>query len=206
MAQSLPWALAFLVILMAVVAPSRALALEFPQLWQTDLASFLETSATVADLHGDGRDEVLVAGREELFARDGHGRKLWGWRTKTRFMTYPAVLARPGHPSLIYVADTGGVFTCLDGNGKEVWQAQLNGPSSWSASVVCDLDGDGNAEVIQTDETGTVWAFAALTGQPLWQAKVKGIPVSPSVGDLDGDGKPEIVVATGDGCPHGDPG
>ncbi len=198
-APPLPWRLFFLAILMAVVAQYRVPALEFPQLWQTDLASFLETSATVADLHGAGRDEVLVAGREELFARDGHGKALWGWRTKTRFMTYPAVLARPGQPSLIYVADTGGVLTCLDGNGQEVWHAQLKGPSSWSASVVCDLDGDGNAEVIQTDETGTVWAFAAVTGKPLWQAKVKGIPVSPSVGDLDGDGKPEIVVATGEG-------
>jgi len=186
-------------VLLATAAASRAAELKFPQLWQTDLESFLETAATVADINGEGRDEVLVAGREELFARDGHGKKLWGWRTKTRFMTYPAVLVRPGQPSLIYVADTGGMFTCLDGNGKEVWHAQLKAGSSWSASVVCDLDGDGNAEVIQTDEAGTVWAFVAPTGKPLWQTKIKGIPVSPSVGDLDGDGKPEIVVATGDG-------
>ncbi len=186
-------------ILLATVTAGRAAELKFPQLWQTDLESFLETSATVADINGEGREEVLVAGREELFARDGHGKKLWGWRTKTRFMTYPAVLARPGQPSLIYVADTGGVLTCLDGNGKEVWHAQLKAGSSWSASVVCDLDGDGNAEVIQTDEAGTVWAFAATTGKPFWQTKIKGIPVSPAVGDLDGDGKPEIVVATGEG-------
>ena len=186
-------------VLLATVAASRAAELKFPQLWQTDLESLLETSATVADFRGNGRDEVLVAGREELFARDGHGKKLWGWQTQTRFMTYPAVLARPGQPSLIYVADFGEVLTCLDGDGKEVWHAQLKGPSSWSASVVCDLDGDGNAEVIQTDEAGTVWAFAATTGKPLWQAKVKGIPVSPAVGDLDGDGKSEIVLATGNG-------
>ncbi len=186
-------------VLLAAAAASRAAELKFPQLWQTDLESFLETAATVADINGEGRDEVLVAGREELFARNGHGKKLWGWRTKSRFMTYPAVLARPGQPSLIYVADTGGVFTCLDGNGKEVWHVQLKAGSSWSASVVCDLDGDGNFEVIQTDGTGTVWAFAALTGKPIWQTTIKGIPVSPAVGDLDGDGKPEIVVATGEG-------
>jgi len=189
----------FLAALLAVTASAFAAELKFPLLWQTDLESFLESAATVADINGDGRDEVLVAGREELFARDGHGKSLWGWRTKTRFMTYPAVLARLGQSSLIYLADTGGLLTCLDGTGKEVWHAQLKGPSSWSAAVVCDLDGDGNAEVIQTDETGAVWAFAATTGKPLWQTKVKGIPVSPSVGDLDGDGKPEIAVATGDG-------
>lgn len=188
-----------LALLLATGIASQAAELKLPPVWKTDLESFLETSATVADFRGNGREEVLVAGREEVFARDGSGQALWGWRTKTRFMTYPAVLTRPGQASLIYVADTGGVLTCLDGSGKEVWHAQLNGPSSWSAAVVCDLDGDGNVEVIQTDEKGTVWTFEALTGKPLWQAKVKGIPVSPSVGDLDGDGKPEIVVATGDG-------
>ena len=142
----------------------------------------------------------MIAGREELFALDGQGKLLWHWRTKGRFMTYPAVLVRPGQPSLIYAADNAGLFTCLDGAGKEVWHAQLNGPSSWSASVLCDLESDGNFEVIQTDETGAVWAFAALTGQVVLQTRIKGIPVSPAVGDLDGDGKPEIVVATGDGA------
>jgi len=173
--------------------------IKFPILWQTNLQTFLESAATVADLSGDGHERTIVAGREELFAIEDKGRTLWRWRTKGRFMTYPAVLARPGQPSLIYAADNSGLFTCLDGTGKMVWQAQLNGPSSWSASVVCDLNGDGDFEVIQTDESGMVSAFAALTGKLLWKTKIKGIPVSPAVGDLDGDGKLEIVVATGEG-------
>src|SRR4051812_30515582 len=154
--------------------------LKFPVLWQTNLQTFLESAATVADLSGDGRENTIVAGREELFAIEDKGKTLWRWRTKGRFMTYPAVLARPGQPSLIYSADNSGLFTCLDGTGKIVWQAQLNGPSSWSASVVCDLNADGEFEVIQTDESGTVSAFAALTGKLLWKTKIKGIPVSPA--------------------------
>lgn len=186
-------------ILLLLAAASRAAELEFPLLWQTDLQMFLESSGLIADLKGDGPEEAVIAGREDLFALDGQGKVLWRWRTKGRFMTYPAVLVRPPQASLIYAADNSGLLTCLEGTGKEVWHAQLNGPSSWSASAVCDLKGDGNADVIQTDETGTVWAFAALTGKVLWQTKLKGIPVSPAVGDLDGDGKPEIVVATGQG-------
>ncbi len=188
-----------IIVLLASVTSSRAAEIRLPNLWQTDLESFLESAGIIADLDGDGRERALIAGREELFALDGKGKVLWHWRTKGRFMTYPAVLVRPGRPSLLYEADNAGLFTCLDGGGKEVWHAQLKGPSSWSASVVCDLEGDGNFEVIQTDETGTVWAFAALTGKPLWQTKLRGIPVSPAAGDLDGDGKAEIVVATGEG-------
>ena len=186
-------------VLLATAAAGRAAELKFPLLWQTDLQSFLESSGLVADLRGDGCEEAVIAGREDLFALDGHGKVLWRWRCKGRFMTYPAVLTRPGHLSLVYAADYGGRLNCVNGAGKEVWQAKLNGPSSWSACVVCDLKGDGDFEVIQTDETGAVWAMSALTGKVLWQTKIKGIPVSPAVGDLDGDGKPEIAVATGQG-------
>src|SRR5436190_3316384 len=67
--------------------------LKFPVLWQTNLQTFLESAATVADLSGDGRETTIVAGREELFAIEDKGRTLWRWRTKGRVMTYPAVLA-----------------------------------------------------------------------------------------------------------------
>ena len=191
----------FVAICVAILMTGSSLCsgadLQLPELWKVDLASLLESSATVADLDGDGHPEVLIAGREELFARSGKGKALWSWKTKGRFMTYPTVLERPGKPSLVYVADTAGALTCLDGKGAEVWHAALKGPSSWSAAVVCEMG--GGAAVIQTDETGCVWAFAADTGKVLWQSRVKGIPVSPAVGDLDGDGKPEVVVATGEG-------
>jgi outer membrane protein assembly factor BamB len=180
---------------------NRALPAEslFPIQWKRDMETFLESAATVADLTGDGRERGIVAGREELFAVEEQGDILWHWRTKGRFMTYPAVLTRPGKPSLIYAADNTGLLSCLDGTGNIIWQAQLKGPSSWSASVVCDLEGDKNEEVIQTDETGAVSAFTALTGKLLWRTTIKGIPVSPAVGDLDGDGKLEIILATGQG-------
>src|SRR5205823_1546708 len=97
--------------------------IQFPLLWQKDLQTFLESAAIVADLAGDGHDKGVVAGREELFAIDGQGKLLWHWKTKGRFMTYPAVLTRPGQSSLIYAADNNGLFTCLDGNGQLIWQA-----------------------------------------------------------------------------------
>ena len=168
-------------------------------LWTTDSKTFTESGATVTDIDGDGLAEVLVAGREEIIALEGDGREAWRWRTKGRFMTYPAVLERPKTTALIFAADNGGLFSCLDGAGKPVWQRQLSAPSSWSASVVADLNADGTWEVIQTDETGTVWAFDAATGKPEWQTAVKGAPVSPAAGDLNEDGKAEVVVVTGKG-------
>lgn len=173
---------------------------EFRLLWTANLNTFLESAPTLADLNGDGLDEILAAGREELFALDGTGKELWRWRTKGRFMTYPSVLRRGNGTPLIYVADTSGLFSCVDGAGATTWQAQLKAGSSWSAAVVCDLNMDGVAEVIQTDESGAVWAFDALSGKVVWQAAVKGIPVSPAISRTDDAGGPPIIVInTGSG-------
>lgn len=168
-------------------------------LWSLDLGTFTESGPSVADIDGDGADEIIVAGREELIAVDGGGEEMWRLRAPGRFMTYPAVLERAGALPLIFAADTSGSLHCVDGTGEVVWQAKLNGPSSWSASVVADLDGDGTEEVVQTDESGTVWGFDAATGEKRWSASVEGMPVSPAVADVDGDGKAEIACVTGEG-------
>ena len=177
--------------------PFQPLAL--PLTWTINTNTFLESAPTLADLNGDGTPEIIVAGREELIALDGTGKELWRWKGKGRFMTYPSVLTRPGTPALIYAGDFAGFLSCIDGTGKPVWETKLDAPSDWSASVIADLAGLGKPCVIQTDIKGGVGAYDALTGKPIWKTTVPGQPVTPAVGDLDGDGKSEIAIATGAG-------
>ena len=60
--------------------------LKLPLLWEVNLKSFLESAPTVADINGDGRDEIIVAGREEIITLNKNGKELWRWRTRGRFI------------------------------------------------------------------------------------------------------------------------
>lgn len=189
---------AVLTLALGGVSTAEEPALELPLLWEDNLHTFLESACVAADLDGDGVDDILSAGREEMIAYSGAGRELWRWRTAGRFMTYPTVAMVGGKPH-IYAADNSGLMTCLDARGGVVWQAKLEAGTAWSATAAADLDGDGSPEVVQTDEKGSVWCFDGATGAVLWKTGVDGIPVSPAVGVLEAGGRPAVVVATGTG-------
>ncbi|HQP97429.1 MAG TPA: hypothetical protein PLY86_03145, partial [bacterium] len=48
--------------------------LEISLLWTAESKTYLETSAMMADLNGDGLQEGILAGREEFIAIDGTGK------------------------------------------------------------------------------------------------------------------------------------
>ena len=51
--------------------------LDLKVVWKTNQKTMLESAPIVADINGDGKDEVLVAGREELVALGKQGKELW---------------------------------------------------------------------------------------------------------------------------------
>ncbi len=76
-----------------------------------------------------------------------------------------------------------------------------------NSAAICDLNGDGILDIVAVDNTGHVYCWSGedfsdgnqydpLPGFPV---EVTGIPTSPSIADIDGDFKLEIVIGTGDG-------
>ncbi len=190
----------FFIIFLVLGKVNFSQKLQLDKEWTSNLKSFLESAPTVADINNDGRDEVIVAGQEEMIALDKNGDTIWRWKTRRRFMTCPTVLKREKETALIYAADNSGQMTCLDGEGNVIWQVDLKAGAENSASAVADIDNNGTYEVVQTDLTGTIWMFDALNGKVVNQGKLdEGLPVSPAVGDINGDGKLEVVISTNDG-------
>ena len=145
------------------------------------LDSAIYSSPALADLDGDKRlDIVFGAADQRIYAIDGHGHDLPGW----------PVLAR----------DTPNGYV-----GKIL-----------SSPAIGDLDGDGRPDVVEgtaeaygstPQTTGRVYAFDAkgrrLPGWPVAPPALsadaiplagQGVPMSPLLADLDGDGRDEVAV------------
>jgi len=87
------------------------------------------------------------------------------------------------------------------------WPQLLTGYTSLSSPVLADLNGDGKLDIIVGDTAGFVYAFN-YDGTLLWKYDARNAVVgrtpgsiviqsSPAVADVDGDGKPEVVVGLG---------
>ncbi len=129
-----------------------------------------------------------------------------------------------GMLEILYSSHDGRVHCCsLDGTEHGAWpyalSSRTDGDSLTFASrpVTADLNGDGRPEVIfttytESDQVERRGSLYVLDGQgrllasavlpPMWgfdtldKFYANGSPAAPAAADVDGDGRPEIVVTT----------
>ncbi len=94
-----------------------------------------------------------------------------------------------------------GVMTAIRGDGSGVlWD--VDGYDLWGSGSLAagDIDGDGIVEIIATSISGAVLAFEH-DGALKWQSAPTGVggcaTIAPAIADMDGDGRPEIVIGNG---------
>ena len=187
------------------------------------------SAPAVADVTGDGRPEVVFgAFNHHIYVKNATGGDAPGWeggKLVHDTVWSSASLADvngDGDREIVIGSDLGGgdaVFGCpkeargmvsiFDGSGAFLpgWPKCTDTPI-WSSPAVVDVTGDGILDVIVGTNNytplGATWKVNAWSadGSPLWStALATGARIfsSPAVGDVTGDGRPEVAVGTIEG-------
>ena len=169
--------------------------------WRRDLASLpLERTIVwgrpvVRDLDADGAPEVLVGTSSGPVALAADGGTEWYAEGAAG---HAVTVQADDDPALeVVTGGTDGLRAYDGATGDLEWERDLPGSRVRAAA---DVDGTAAVFVGQTD--GTVLAVDAATGETRWTATLAtgtDAAVAPVLGDLDGDGTDELVVATNGG-------
>ena len=147
----------------------------------------------------DGR-EVVVGTSERTVALDARtGEVSWSVPVEAHHYEIGQV---DDDPALELVTTALGTVRALDGaDGNAEWTTNLSGTPT--LRTVADGDGDGTTEAYVGYSRNRVAALDARTGEVKWTTQLStdsrlNAP-GPMLGDVDGDGDAELVVAAHDG-------
>ncbi|MEA2399313.1 MAG: cell wall-associated protease, partial [Thermoleophilaceae bacterium] len=154
-------------------------------------------SVAVGDIDGDGAPEVIAQSfNGGLYAWHRNGRRVKG---------FPVAI--PPRPT--FVAPHGGTApgTSADWCRRShpaVYGQRYSDYGAISAPVLADLNGDRRLDIVSAQSNQCVYAVSGR-GKVQWAASpndthadTSKIADTPAVGDLDGDGRPEVVLGTGE--------
>lgn len=130
-----------------------------------------------------------------------------GWRIATGevLKLAPAILRPGGVVDFVGVGTDGRVFAVDGASGISLWTSRYTATAAGQTSDVKEVTfeplvvGDarlGAYVVVATQ--GGVRALLGDTGRETWRAPLEGRAAAGVAADLDGDGKPELVVVTED--------
>ncbi len=175
-------------------------------------------STALADLDGDGADEVIFANRNgQLYAVRGDGSIFPGfpYNTGIAISSTPSVadIDEDGQPEIVLAIgaappDARSRLEAIDvfpSVGRK-WKVDIIFSQDVNSSpAIGDLDGDGAPDVVVGSGNGMVWALHGADGTPLagWPVDTGGaIRGSACLADVNGDAYPEVLIGDEESLLH----
>jgi hypothetical protein len=175
-------------------------------------------AVAVGDFNNDGRPDLVVTdnnGRPDVAVLLGNGDGTFKSPVMYRVLAQPTSVVvadfnGDGKQDLAVANDAGSNFGAVSvflGNGEGTFQRAVNYPAGSAPYNVAtaDINGDGKLDLITADpQAGGAGYLTILlgNGNGTFQKPMKyyagRLPFAAAIGDLNGDGKPDLAVA--DGC------
>ena len=171
-------------------------------LWSVQLGGWSQSSPILGDIDGDKKLEVVVGGENKTYAINAEdGTLLWTFDSGDARATNP-VLADLNYDGILDVVITtreGKVFALTGQNANVLWQRTLDGGIITSPVLMPSIHGDRAPDVI-VGSGKNVYIFWGSSGRNSGLFTLDGNTTStPAVGDVNGDGHVEIVIADSNG-------
>ena len=166
---------------------------------------------TLADLDGDGADEIIINHNDAINVVKGDGSILWTQPLEGGTAQYPASVADldgDGYLEVVALCAYGnarGGFNIFNHDGTVRFAVTTNNNPLICAPTLADINNDGNLEVIFCGRGRAAQSVAA--GIHVWDIdgnEIEGFPfelpstpaITPTVADINGDGNLEIFAST----------
>ena len=195
----------------AVSAATPAFQTGFPATLNGDRIQ--ASSVALGDLNNDGKLEIVVGGIDgKVHAYTSAGAKLWDYDTGEMAISGKAAIADvdgDGHPEVVigagststpashgglYVISHTGALQCAFQTGDFADDGWRDGVHSSPAVAELDFNDQGQLEIVFGAWDGYVRVINHDCSL-VWEKFVRdSVWSSPAIGDLDGDGDPEIVI------------
>lgn len=163
-------------------------------------------NVALCDINNDGKDEILTAINSKLYCISDTG-IIWE-AALTGTATYPPSVGDLDHDGdMEIIVATGGVpangrIHAFNHNGTPLAGWPVNFSDHWiqCSPVLADLDQNDTLEIIFCERTSSAGNIQVLKadGSPFganWPQTLDTYPaITPSVGDINNDGSPEIIA------------
>ena len=166
---------------------------EYQQLWRSKNYAVGVARIVLADVTGDGKDDILVASAGDIEVYSGANLQAVQTIPTTHTISALAVADLEGDGSQeIVTSDGTGVYAYSAQRGALEWSLASGGGSSLALG---NVDADPALEIVTTTFGGKGYVIDGVSRAVEWEY-LNGFGSKVALGELDGDGMQEIVGAS----------